>query len=91
MVAQRSRLLALAAMFRHTLRRAGLAPEGNSQIIPVLVGESARCVDLAAQARRAGLWVHPVRPPTVPQGTARFRLSLRADMLQAEWRTRQMS
>jgi 8-amino-7-oxononanoate synthase len=48
----------------------------SSQIIPYVVGDNARAMALAAQLQARGFDVRGIRPPTVPVGTARLRLSL---------------
>ena len=53
---------------------------GASNIVPVLIGDAARTVVVAEQVRKQGYWVTAIRPPTVPQGTSRLRLSLNASM-----------
>ena len=69
----------LAALVAHAGRRleatCGLAPSG-SQILPVIVGDNGRAMALARLIQAAGYDVRGVRPPTVPQGTARLRISL---------------
>ena len=77
---KRKYLLAQAEKLRSVLRDNGLTTGGSSQIIPVLIGESAKTVALASDLRDQGFWVTAVRPPTVPRGTARLRLSLTATM-----------
>jgi 8-amino-7-oxononanoate synthase len=63
--------------FKNCLSEAGLPGiPGPSQIIPIRVGDSAQAVALAEECRASGLFVTAVRPPTVPEGTARIRLSL---------------
>lgn len=52
----------------------------RTQIIPLLIGESDAAMQLAGNLQKKGFFVLPVRPPTVPQGTARLRFSLTADM-----------
>lgn len=56
-------------------QRLGLDP-GPSQIIPVPIGDNARSVRIANRLREAGFDVRAIRPPTVPEGTARLRLSI---------------
>jgi 8-amino-7-oxononanoate synthase len=48
----------------------------GSQILPVIIGEDARTMRIASALRDRGFDVRGVRPPTVPQGTARLRISL---------------
>lgn len=63
------------ALFREA---AGL-PSG-SHIVPLVVGPDAAAVALSRSLREQGYWVPPIRPPTVPEGTARLRFSLGACM-----------
>lgn len=51
-------------------------PMSGSQIIPLIVGPDDRTMKLAAQLQDAGFDVRGIRPPTVPRGTARLRVSL---------------
>jgi 8-amino-7-oxononanoate synthase len=55
--------------------RLGVAASG-SHILPVILGGNARATAVAARMRQAGFDVRAVRPPTVPEGTARLRISL---------------
>ncbi len=48
----------------------------QSQIIPIIIGDSERAVAVASHLQREGFDVRAVRPPTVPKGTARLRVSL---------------
>ncbi|MGC2781949.1 MAG: aminotransferase class I/II-fold pyridoxal phosphate-dependent enzyme, partial [Bradyrhizobium sp.] len=48
----------------------------SSQIIPYIVGDNAHAMQLAAALQARGFDVRGIRPPTVPAGTARLRLSL---------------
>jgi len=49
-----------------------------SQIIPLVVGDAERAVQLSARLRECGLFVPAIRPPTVPDGEACLRISLTA-------------
>lgn len=73
-------LLAKASRFREALRASGLdVGNSQSQIIPVMVGDNARAVRLHRRLREQGILAIAIRPPTVPRGTARLRLSVRLD------------
>lgn len=72
----RSALADRVAAFRQALRQFDIEPLGASQIMPVVVGDSARSVTVAARLRQQGIFVTAVRPPTVPEGTARLRFSV---------------
>jgi 8-amino-7-oxononanoate synthase len=68
----------LQMLVRHTeewMRKLGLAASG-SQIQPVIVGEDGRAVALAGALQARGHDIRAIRPPTVPEGTARLRLAL---------------
>jgi len=69
-------LLRRAAAFRNALRAKGWVVGGDSQIVPVVVGDSGRAVSLSNYLADRGFLVLPVRPPTVPEGSARLRFSL---------------
>jgi 8-amino-7-oxononanoate synthase len=77
--ARRESLLARAARLRKELGAAGWnIGQSASQIIPVIVGEAGRTLELAAQLRERGLFVPAIRPPSVPAGRSLLRISLSA-------------
>lgn len=82
---QRSDLATLAAFLREKLREAGF-DIGNSdaQIVPIFLGENECAVRCAAALNEAGFGVRPIRPPSVPAGTARLRISLNAKLSTAD-------
>jgi 8-amino-7-oxononanoate synthase len=75
----RQRLHSNAALLRAELTRAGVAPRGTEYIVPVIVGDDGRAVAAAARLQAAGLDVRAIRPPSVPPGTSRLRVSVHAD------------
>ena len=74
-------LLQRARRWRDALAAAGWPrPPGDGPILPLLVGEDSAALALQQQLERAGLLTVAIRPPTVPEGTARLRLVLRQDL-----------
>lgn len=72
----RHTLLNHAATLRAGLRDLGFdVPDGESQILPVLIGENDRTMRLSAELLDRGVFVQGIRPPTVAEGTARLRLT----------------
>ncbi|GLS33484.1 8-amino-7-oxononanoate synthase [Mesorhizobium albiziae] len=73
---RRERLTGLVEFACEAIKtRCGITPSG-SQILPVIVGDNARTMALAAALQARGFDVRGIRPPTVPQGSARLRISL---------------
>ncbi len=65
--------------FRAALRAHGWdAPDGDSPIVPVPIGDDRAVVALGQRLLECGFAVGAIRPPTVPEGTARLRLSLKS-------------
>lgn len=81
---RRIRLASMAEKVRGAVRRAGYPCPSESHIVPLVVGESEKTVLKAAEMQQNGFYVLPVRPPTVPEGTSRLRLSLTAALPEAE-------
>jgi len=78
---RRERVRFLARYLRERLTDAGIVvPGGDSPIIPVIIGENERAVAVAAVLQEAGFDVRAIRPPTVPAGTARLRVSVNVNL-----------
>ena len=77
---ERQALLQLASRLRCELIAQSLDVPGESHIVPVITGSNALAVALAARLRDAGFLCLPVRPPTVPEKSARIRISLRSTL-----------
>jgi len=73
---RRERLWRHARRLRAGLSAAGLdVPPLESPIVPLVAGLSSEALSWAARAFEAGVWAPAVRPPTVPEGSARLRLT----------------
>ncbi len=72
---RREALLGLVQFANDTAKHNGFRPSG-SQIIPVVVGQNRRAVELAEKIQVRGFDVRAIRPPTVPEGTARLRIAI---------------
>lgn len=72
---RRDRLFALVADAERILAPLGVEPTG-SQILPLIIGEDARTMAIAESLQASGFDVRGIRPPTVPTGTSRLRISL---------------
>lgn len=70
------RLARLVAFTHREMGLHGWRSRSSSQIIPHLVGDNACTMRLASRLQSRGFDVRGIRPPTVPEGTARLRISL---------------
>jgi 8-amino-7-oxononanoate synthase len=77
---RREKALALSTRLQRGLRERGLPVDGATPttIVPVIVGEAASALSISARLEDAGFLVAAIRPPTVPPGTARLRITLSA-------------
>ncbi len=84
--AERVRLHAAASRLREQLRGAGLQlPAGNhGPIVPVLVGGNEQVLAVRSRLAERGITAQAIRPPTVPEGTARLRVTVSSAMSDAE-------
>jgi 8-amino-7-oxononanoate synthase len=80
---RRARLAALIAFAERVLAPCGVAPTG-SQILPLVIGEDAPTMRMVGALQEAGFDVRGIRPPTVPAGTARLRISLTLNVGEAD-------
>ena len=77
---ERQHLQQISEQLRLAFKKQGIATRGSTNIVPVIIGEDSLALNQAKQMQKLGFLVLPVRPPTVPEGTARFRFSICADM-----------
>jgi 8-amino-7-oxononanoate synthase len=81
---RRAALAARVARLGAGLRRDAAAPPSGSHIQPVIVGSDGRAVSLARAMQARGYDIRAIRPPTVPEGTARLRVSATLNVSEAE-------
>lgn len=77
---RRQRLWALSTQLREGLAASGVDvyPGSTGPIVPIVIGEPAAAVAAAKKLQSLGYLVGAIRPPTVPRGTARLRISVSA-------------
>jgi 8-amino-7-oxononanoate synthase len=76
---RRERLQQHIARLRQGINECGLnLMPSQTAIQPLLIGDTARALALSAALKEQGIWVSAIRPPTVPEGTARLRITLSA-------------
>jgi len=76
-----------AAVLRESLAAQGLpVPEASTQILPVIVGDAGEAVRASERALERGIFAQAIRPPTVPAGSSRLRLTVMASHTRSELR-----
>lgn len=81
----RARTLRSAGKLRTMLAEMGVhVPQGESQIIPIVLGDNERAMAAAEALRKDGFDVRAIRPPTVPRGTSRLRVSVNAKLRESD-------
>jgi 8-amino-7-oxononanoate synthase len=83
--ARRSHLRAMITLFSDSLKlKSCRVPYSETAIQPLIVGDNARALYFADELRKRSIWVPAIRPPTVPAGGARLRVSLSAEHTQTD-------
>ncbi|HHF2927321.1 TPA: 8-amino-7-oxononanoate synthase [Vibrio alginolyticus] len=76
---RREKLSELSEVYRDSLSDLEGFVETQTSIKPFLIGESELALRVAGACRQNGIWVTAIRPPTVPKGTSRLRITLTAN------------
>ncbi|WP_010117476.1 8-amino-7-oxononanoate synthase [Acinetobacter sp. P8-3-8] len=82
--AQRQHLQSISQNLQQAVQMKGFDCPSTSHIVPVIIGESSKTVEKAKTLQKAGFYIMPVRPPTVPQHSSRLRISLTSQILQTD-------
>ncbi len=66
------------AAFRRAMEGHGRTAASETAIVPIVVGGDRETMEVSRELFEAGVYIHGIRPPTVPEGTGRLRLTLMA-------------
>ncbi|AOA57437.1 8-amino-7-oxononanoate synthase [Acinetobacter larvae] len=80
----RQHLAQLSDQLHQALQQAGYPCPSTSHIVPMIIGESHAALTRAKQLQQAGFYLMAVRPPTVPQHSARLRICLNSLIRQGD-------
>ena len=81
---ERQHLAELSAFLRGEVMKKTANMPSSTCIVPYILGDNEATLAKARQLQKAGYYCLPIRPPTVPKGISRIRLSLTADMTKEE-------
>ncbi|WP_394243329.1 8-amino-7-oxononanoate synthase [Vibrio astriarenae] len=84
---RRDNLLELSQLYRELLSDLPQYRETQTPIKPFVIGKSEATVKAASYLRQQGLWLTAIRPPTVPNNTARLRITLTANHTKKQIKT----
>jgi glycine C-acetyltransferase/8-amino-7-oxononanoate synthase len=81
---RRDRLWRNVSAMKNGLSAVGVANESRSPIIPIIIGDESKAVEVSCRLQERGIFVPAIRYPTVPKGKARLRVTVTAAHEQAE-------
>lgn len=84
MNSRREHLAHLSKLLHDFILTTNQPPVSTSHIIPFMIGDNQRALEVAATLQKMGFYILPIRPPAVPDGTARLRISLSAEHTEEE-------
>lgn len=76
---QKNKLTKLTNDVHNLMTERGMDTVSTTQIIPIVIGSNEDTVKISEKLRAEGFYIPAIRPPTVPEGTSRLRISLTAD------------
>lgn len=88
---RREKLSELSEVYRDCLSDLEGFVETQTSIKPFVIGESELALQVASACRQNGIWVTAIRPPTVPKGTSRLRITLTANHTNEQVKTLSMA
>ncbi len=78
---QKEKLVLLVNSVHKSMQERGFVTPSSSHIIPIIIGDNDKTVKVSEKLRSMGYYIPAIRPPTVPVGTSRLRISLTADCM----------
>lgn len=81
---ERLRLIHISEYLRSRLQQVGIKSTSESNIIPIVLGSDSKAVSLSKLLQSEGFFALPVRPPSVPEGSARIRISLTSETINVD-------
>lgn len=88
---RREKLTELSEVYRDSLSDVEGFVDTQTSIKPLVIGESDLALRVAGACRQNGIWVTAIRPPTVPKGTSRLRITLTANHTNEQVKTLSMA
>ncbi|MFA8449735.1 MAG: aminotransferase class I/II-fold pyridoxal phosphate-dependent enzyme [Bacteroidales bacterium] len=82
---QRQNLMWMSDKLRKTISDTEYTTLGSSHIVPLICKDNALSVQLSLYLQRAGFYILPIRPPTVPKGSSRLRFSLNSGICRSRF------
>ena len=86
-ISQKQRLEELVRSVHLEIKNRGLTTPSETHIIPIIIGDNEKTIRVSEKLRSLGYYIPAIRPPTVPIGTSRLRLSLTADCKLEDFKT----
>lgn len=81
---RREKLIDLGGIYAEQMKGIQGFVDTNTPIKPFVIGEAQAALSIAEELKRNQIWVTAIRPPTVPSGTARLRITLTANHTQKQ-------
>ena len=78
-IAQKQKLKNISDSAHEILKEYNINTISNSHIIPILIGDNEKTIEVSEKLKSLGYYIPAIRPPTVPSGTSRLRISLTSD------------
>lgn len=79
-IEQKTKLDKLVLQIHNLLNEKKFNTTSNSHIIPIIIGSNEKTAKISEELKSKGYYIPAIRPPTVPEGTSRLRISLTADI-----------